>query len=279
MSFKGFFQKKLFDLIAVYGQKKILKFTDGRVESLLRANIHVIEKELIENNVNFQNMIYARMFYFEALKRNLISQDEINWCQKVLFGKVNQSSKDVFYKKDNSFNDILKQRRSIRRWKDIKITKEEFEQLVDAARWAPSSCNRQPCYFILIQDKDRIEFLSKLRGQDFIKKAPSCILVLINLQAYNELTKYYFAFLDAGVAIQNMLLMAESMGLGACFVNFAPTNDFKMQKEKLSNVFNIPINFEPICIIPIGIAQEKPTPPGRKDVSTIMHFETFKNNK
>jgi len=221
-------------------------------------------------------MIYARLFYFEARKRNLLSQDEINWCKRVLFGAIQQSNEKFFGKrKSDSFENIIRHRRSIRKWENIKIKKEEFEQLVDAARWAPSSCNRQPWHFLLTHDKEKIEFLAKIRNQPFIKNAPSCILVLINLETYDEITKYYFAYLDARVAIQNMLLMAESMNLGACFVNFAPTKDFEFRKRQIKQKFNIPSNFEPIGIIPIGKADEIPRSPGRKDISSIIHFETF----
>lgn len=276
MRFLKIFQKKLFDLVTVYTKKKISNYSNNRLEALLRSKIHSIEKGLVEEDVNFQDMVYARMFYFEARKRNLISSNEINWCKRILFGTTQQNNKSSLApKRNNLFDNILKQRRSIRKWKNIKIKKEEFEQLVDAARWAPSSCNRQPWHFLLTQDKNKIEFFSEIRNQAFIKNAPSCILILINIEAYNEITKYYFSYLDAGVAIQNMLLMAENMNLGACFVNLAPTNDFESQKKQIRRKFKIPSNFEPIGIILIGKTDDNPSPPGRKDISSIIHFETF----
>jgi len=275
MYIKRFFQKKILDLINIYGKSKISNFTDGKIESSLRAKVHAVEKELSESEVNFQNMIYARMFYFEARRRNLLSKSEIDWCEGILFGAVRQDAQKFTYQKDNLFRNVLKQRRSVRKWKDVRITKEEFGQLIDAARWAPSSCNRQPWHFLLTQDKNKIEFLSKITNQSFVKNAPSCILILINLEAYDEATKYYFAFLDAGVAIQNMLLMAENMNLGACFVNLAPIKNFELQKEQIKHKFGIPKNFELICVIPIGRSENQPKPPGRKDISGMIHLETF----
>jgi nitroreductase len=268
--------KKLFNLATFCIKKKVSGYQDNKLGSLLRAKLHSIEKIITEEEVDFLNMIYARMLYFEAQKRNLLSGDEINWCKKILFGVIEQNEGDLLAKKKNNlFENIVKQRRSIRKWKNIKIKKEEFERLVDAARWAPSSCNRQPWHFLLIQDKDKIEFLSKMRGQAFIKNAPSCLLVLIDLESYDEIAKYYFTYLDAGVAIQNILLMAKNMNLGACFVNLAPVDDFRFKKEQIKRIFKIPSTFELIGIIPIGKPDDNPNPPGRKDISSIIHFENF----
>lgn len=276
MSIKNFFQQRIFNLFIIYKKKKISNYPDDKIESLLLSNVHVIDKEIIENDINFQSMIYARLFYLEAIKRNLLSGDEINWCKRVLFGIIQQEDKDSFKEeKSDSLENVLKRRRSIRKWRNTKITRKEFEQLVDAARWAPSSCNRQPWHFLLTCDKKKIEFLAKIKKQPFIENAPSCILILINLKVYDEITKYYFAYLDAGVAAQNMLLMAENMNLGACFVNFAPVEDFESQKEQIRKNFGIPSNYEPIAIIPIGRANGSSVPPGRKDVADIIHFETF----
>jgi nitroreductase len=276
-SIKKFFQKKIFDFVLAYTKKRISKFTDSKIEFLMRSNIHVVEKGFVENDVDFQSMIFARAFYFEAQRRNLLSKDETEWCKRILFGDVQKNIKNFFHEKNNSFEDILKQRRSIRKWENTKITKEEFEKLIDAARWAPSSCNRQPWHFLIIENKDKIKFLSRIKNQAFIKNAPFCILVLIDLDAYDETTRNYFALLDAGMATQNILLMAENMDLGACFVNLAPIDDFESQKKQIKNKFDISSNLEPICIIPIGKKTENFNSPGRKNISDIIHFENFKN--
>ena len=270
--------KKIFNLAIYYIKRRTSNYSNSKLGSLLRARIHLAEKMISDEEADFLNIIYARMLYFEARKRNLLSNDEISWCSKILFGISPQHDKKFLDKNKNINNlleNIIQQRRSIRKWKDIKLKEEEFERLVNAARWAPSSCNRQPWCFLLTQDKNKIKFLSEIRKQSFIKNAPSCILILIDTEAYDEITKYYFTYLDAGVAIQNMLLMAENMNLGACFINFAPTSNFELQKKQINKKFKIPLNFEIIGMLPIGRTDEKPSPPGRKSISDISYFETF----
>lgn len=270
-----FFSKKIFGLVDFYIKKKVSNYSNSKLETLLRAKVHIIEKSFIENDIDFLEMIYTKSLYFETRRRNLLSRGETDWCKRVLFG-VTQKNNNISENIEKiSLKDVIKQRRSIRKWDGLKIKEEEFKQLIEAARWAPSSCNKQPWHFLLTHDKDKILFLSRIKKQDFVKNAPSCILVLIDLEAYDEITKYYFAYLDAGVAVQNILLMAEDINLGACFVNFAPTKDFELQKNQIKQKFNIPLNLELIGIIPIGKTNKKLNPPGRKIISKIIHFETF----
>ena len=151
--------------------------------------------------------------------------------------------------------------------------------MIEAAKWAPSSCNRQPWHFIVTRDKNKINILYNIKGQKFLKDAPNIILVLVNKNAWsNEKSYEYFSRLDAGAAIENLLLKAEDLGIGACWVNWMPKSVSKEQKERIHKEFNIPNHLEIISIIPIGKIKEKPSPPGRKDTTDILDFEKYTQN-
>jgi len=256
------------------------KLPDEELMPRLRTVIHVLEKRNLEEKTNFLYYIKAHKYYFEAKKRDLLSSEEKDWCEKILFGKSN-NKKLINHKKytaSREFLDVLKNRRSVRIWEEAELDNEVFKELIDAAKWAPSSCNRQPWSFIVTKNKDKIELLYNIKGQKFLKDAPNCILVLINKKAWGDKKSFeYFSGLDAGAAIQNLLLKAEDMGLGACWVNWNPKSLSQEDERKVKEKFNIPENFEIISIIPIGESESSPSAPGRKDTLDLIHFEIYNN--
>ena len=273
---KGFYSLLLVFKYSITKQPSNL--SDTRLESLLHQQVHFIEKGLdVEKGSDYVLMIWVRKLYFEALKRKLLSQEENEWCERILLGrqvdlKIYPPSKSS----DDEFTKIVRSRRSIRFWEAKKLKKEEFEQLVDSARWAPSSCNRQPCYFLLARDTSKIKLLSDARGQKFVENAPNCILVLINTKIYDKQEVTYTPYLDVGAAIQNLLLKAQTLGLGACWVNFGTKEVPASKRRKVKAAFEIPAHHEIISIIPIGIPKRVPLPPGRKSISNISKLEGFR---
>jgi len=266
-------------LVYFYFFKNAKKLNNEKLESLLRARVHAIEKQgNIEDETNFASMIWARQMYHEAKLRDLLSKEERDWCEQVLFGK--QSIKDIHsiskIQKEDLFN-IIKERRSIRSWQEGELTENHFKLLVDAARWAPSSSHRQSWHFLLTRDKEKIKLISEIRGQKFVRNAPNCILALINLQAYDKKEISYTPYLDAGAAIQNLLLMAHSIGYGACWVNSGKKEIPDSKKmHKIKDLFGIPENVQIVSIIPIGkLPLSIPLAPGRKSIVDIMHMERF----
>ena len=271
---------KALKLLSYLLLKNPKKLSNGKLEALLGARAHAIEKHgNIENSTDFYSLIWARKLYHEARKREILSNEEIEWLENVLFGKkmeqkIINSTKTL---EDMALLDIIKERRSIRSWKEDELTEKEFETLVNAAKWAPSSSHRQPWHFLLTRDKEKIKALAELRGQKFVSNAPNCILVLINLQAYTGVEINYTPYLDAAAAIQNLLLMAHFNGLGACWVNFGKKEipDVKIM-NKIKTLFEIPEHVQIISIIPIGrLPSTKPHPPGRRKTSDVMHIEKF----
>jgi len=267
-----------FKLLFLLLFKNPKKLTNGKLEALLRARVHAIEKQgNIEETTDFLSMIWSRQLYHEAKKREILSLEELEWCDNVLFGKkIKNEIRELSTSHQAQLLDIIKERRSIRSWQEGKLTKEEFELLVNAAKWAPSSSHRQPWHFLLTNDRDKIKMLSEFRDQKFVNGAPNCILALINLETYNSEEVNYTPYLDAGAAIQNLLLMAHSMGFGACWVNFGKMEVPDDKMERIKNIFGIPNDFIIVSIIPIGKLNGKiPTAPGRKKTTDITHMGVF----
>jgi len=260
---------------------RISNYSDEKLETQFRKKIHSVENAHKEKRFDFLSTMTARVLFIEARKRGIISQSEIDWAENVLYNKPKIEERVPLNKKGNTKDellDVIRNRRSVRSWTDEEVGLKKFRLLIDSARWAPSSCNRQPWHFLITQDEDKIDLLYKARGQKIIKDAPYCILVLINTEAYqynNKSMVEYYMLLDAAASIQNLLLMAHSLGLGACWINLAPNNITKKSRSEIHNEFKIPKNYELITLIPIGKTRTLPPTPGRKDIENIMHIENF----
>lgn len=171
--------------------------------------------------------------------------------------------------------EVIRERRSIRKFKNIMIDEEVIPRLIEASIWAPSSCNRQPLQFIVVSDKEGKKVLANsVGGQRNILDAPTVIIVCVNKLKYPKILKNNIApFLDAGVAIQNLLLMAHSLGLGACIVAG------KVKGKLVREYFVIPEHYKVIGLILIGFPDEEPSPPQRQPVDFFYCLNKFEPQK
>jgi nitroreductase len=225
--------------------------------SELRKKIHIIEKEKLENLFNEKKIDDAKNLYIKV--KNNLSNDEISWVEEVLF---NADRKKINLDNLDKFKDAIYNRRSVRKWSNEDILIKHIKEIINSARYAPSSCNRQPLEFIYVSDREKIKILSEIKRQKFISGAIGCIIVLVNMNVYKK-QDLYFPCLDAGAAIQNMLLTIHYLGLGGCWVN---TSDNETDNNKIKNVFNIPNNFLIGSFVVLGYPAHIPILPGRKDV-------------
>jgi len=169
--------------------------------------------------------------------------------------------------------EAIKGRRSIRAFKNQDVPAETVEDLIDAARWAPSAGNIQPWEFIIVR-KPRIKrrLVEAALGQMFIEEAPVVIIVCANeersSQGYGARGKTLYCIQDTAAATQNIHLTAYSLGLGTCWVG-------AFKEEKAREILKMPQGIRPVAIIPVGYPAEVPTAPSRKPISQIVHYETF----
>lgn len=171
-------------------------------------------------------------------------------------------------------NEAIKNRRSIRKWQDKKVPKRVIEKLVEAAAWAPSSCNRQAVKILVVAESESKKFLGKsIAGAvGFAEKAPLVLVVMADVRVYSLPGERHTAFLDCAAAIQNILLKAHELRLGACWINWI----LSRKNEKIAfEKFNIPVYFLPTSIIALGFPAVKVEIPERKPLREFVKFEKF----
>lgn len=138
----------------------------------------------------------------------------------------------------------IRNRRSVRKYNDLRVSDEELRLIIQAGTWAPSACNLQQWKFIIINQKRIFEKLYKLGTASFVRDTKQAILVLYNNQTDN--VEYNDYIQSAAAAIENMLLKAYSLDIGTCWVNNLPN------KRVLRKLMGIPESYDPIALITLG---------------------------
>ena len=194
--------------------------------------------------------------------------------------------------KREDFFTLIKSRRSIRQFTGQRPDRNDIERLIEAAGWAPSNHNRQGWKFIVFEDREQIESLAQRvrltikkmtedshrliadKSQELIhfagifEEAPVVILAMhkktlaVGKKMANELVSG--EALSTAMAVQNLLLAAHALGLGACVMT-AP-----LLAEDVWT--DLPAGFEPTCIVALGYAAQVPEAPRRKKLEHLIEY-------
>ena len=156
--------------------------------------------------------------------------------------------------------DLLRQRRSIRKFTSEKIPAEFIQVLTEAALRSPSSKGNKPWEFILVDDPDLLEQLSEVKksGSAFLKNAPLGIVVCA------DSTQSDVWIEDCSIAATIIQLEAESLGLGSCWIQFRNRfyNDGKTCEARIQELLEMAEHIKVLSIIAIGYpAESKPSVP------------------
>jgi nitroreductase/ubiquinone/menaquinone biosynthesis C-methylase UbiE len=146
--------------------------------------------------------------------------------------------------------DALKTRRSHRSYhKDKPVPRETILELIAAARLAPSSCNLQLTQYVVIDDQALLDELAKSVSYKF-EYAPACIVVIYDPRITVE---HHSAVMTAGMEVENLLLRATELGLGAC-----PLAGFSHDR-KIKRRLGIPDHLELLLLISVGYPDRQPS--------------------
>lgn len=164
---------------------------------------------------------------------------------------------------------IMRYRRSIRRFLPEQIKDEELQAIIESGLYAPSAHNDQPWHFTVLRDKamiDKLNIDSKEAAKDFHDE-------FVRNMANNEKLHTLFAAPlviivsgkddammprdDCAAATENMLIAAESMGIGACWIGFVRCL-FENHKEKVMEDYKIPEGHTPYYVVSFGYKKSVP---------------------
>ena len=169
-------------------------------------------------------------------------------------------------------------RRSVRQFDTTKkISREDLEDIIRAAQYAPSAHNKQPWEFFVITDNEKMSEIRHIQPwTSFAKDAAAVILVCGNTQEAFSREKedevWNYADIDCSLAAQNLLLAAHGKGIGTCFCGAAP-----MPKviAGLQEMFGLPEYIRPLSIVVLGYPKIQPEQPKDRFKPEKIHWNKW----
>lgn len=170
--------------------------------------------------------------------------------------------------------DLLKKRRSIRRYKPTPLKPEEMEYLVNAALLSPSSRGRPPWEFIMVTDRELLEKLSisKPHGSSFLKNAGLGVVIVADPGISDVWVE------DTSIAATLVHLTAASMELGSCWIQIRGREHRPGERagDYVKGLLEIPDKYEVEAIVAVGYPDENKAPRNERDLPhEKAHLEKF----
>lgn len=156
------------------------------------------------------------------------------------------------------------ERRSIRRYTDKEVPRDMIEQLLKAAMAAPSAGNQQPWQFVVITDKKVMHGIPQFHPYAEMLREAGCAVVVCGDLSLERHKGYWVQ--DCSAATENILIAAQSIGLGAVWLGVYPVEE---RVTALKRLLELPQDIIPLCILSIGFPAEKKEPADRYDKSKI----------
>lgn len=163
----------------------------------------------------------------------------------------------------------IKNRYSVRSYKDKEIPQEKLELVLEAGRLAPSGHNSQEWKFIVVTDEDTRQKLARAaKGQDFVAEAP-VVIAAVGTDPDHIMSCGVPAYaVDVAIAVDHMTLQATEVGLGTCWIG-------AFDQKEVKNVISMPEDCKVVALLPLGYPESKPGKKSRKDFEQVISFEEF----
>ena len=162
--------------------------------------------------------------------------------------------------------EAIRTRRSTREYQDKSIPKELLQDLVDAARFAPTARGVEPWEFVVITNPEVLKKIAGLAENGrFLAGAGACIAV------FCKDTKYYLE--DGCAATQNILIAATNLGISSCWV----AGDKKPYCGQVSSLLNVPSSFRLVSLLALGYPQSQGSfgVKNKRSLKQMIHWEKF----
>ncbi|MEW6379713.1 MAG: nitroreductase [bacterium] len=159
--------------------------------------------------------------------------------------------------------DGIHSRRSIRSYTGQPVDRALLLEIIKAGTWAPSGLNNQPWRFVIVQDQGwRCRLAQLTRYSRIIEAASACIAVFIDRKAMYHEVKDYQAI---GACLQNMLLSAHALGLGAVWLG-----EILKSSSEVRTLLALPDNLELMAVVAVGYPDDQNQESERLELEDVL---------
>jgi nitroreductase len=194
---------------------------------------------------------------------------------------------------------LIQHRRSVRIYKSGKVSDQQLNTILEAARWAPSGANTQPWEFVVTRDRKKMRRVREIYAREWrqrkledpvnykgIKKdyvgdvsvlvlvcgEPRTKAVYLTTRQPSDREKLFQA--SVANAVQQMMLAAAAMNLGTVWVSVR-----EEVEPELRQLFKVPEPLRLLWVVPVGHARSWPKAKRRRSVAAFTHYESYDSNK
>jgi nitroreductase len=168
------------------------------------------------------------------------------------------------------FFDVIRNRRSIRRFQDRPVEEEKLRAVLDAANAAPSAGNLQAYDIYVVTDPAaRARLAGTLPKMEFFSVVPAVLAFCANGERaairYGDRGRTLYAVQDAAIACTHAMLAATALGLATVWVG-------AFQEQAVTEALNLPAAVRPVALLPLGYPAETVEPRPRRTLDGIVHY-------
>ncbi|TFZ41126.1 NADPH-dependent oxidoreductase [Soehngenia longivitae] len=174
--------------------------------------------------------------------------------------------------------------RTIREFKDERIPEETFKTLMEVVRRTPTSNGMQTCSIIRVKDNDKKASIAEICNQEYVKRTPELLIFIVDqfrnmmiakekggkIENARDMDRFFQGFTDACLAAQNLVVAAESMGLGTVYFG-SILND----PQKVIDIFHLPELTFPVVGLGVGYPNQEPQLKPRMDMSLRLFEDNY----
>jgi nitroreductase len=172
-----------------------------------------------------------------------------------------------------TFLELAQKRYSVRGYQNKPVDDALIAKVLEAGRIAPSACNLQPWYFIVVRDRGNIAALKETYKQEWFAAAPVVVAVCLDKEkCWKRRDGRIYGDVDIAIAVDHMTLQATELGLGTCWIGA-----FNVVEAR--KALQVPDNVEPLIFTPLGFPSTKPPAKSRKSLEEIVFWEKFGQKK
>ena len=170
--------------------------------------------------------------------------------------------------------EMLKHRRSVREYTGEPIPKEYLEQILAAGLLSPSGRSRKPWELVTVQNRDTLKELIQCRegAANMLEKAGCAILVFADPEKTDVWTE------DCSIVMSNMHLMADSLGLGSCWIQgrLRTARNGMTTEEFCRKLLHVPEQYRLEAILSVGVSKKRPESYSLEEIETAkVHDEMW----
>lgn len=175
------------------------------------------------------------------------------------------------------FYDVVRDRKSIKKFKNTPINTDKLARMINAAMMSPSWKNNTSYKFILVDEKNKLEQISKSimnkdnSAEQSILDAPMTAIIVADPNASGIVENKEYYLVDSAIAMEHFILSATNEGYGTCWIA-------AVDEDMIKKALSIPQNYKVVAITPIGEIAESKDHYDKKAIKDFVFSNTWDNS-